>query len=434
MMVINRLNNRKSNRIWMILLYVIVLICYYPIFSNGFLDAWDDQWMVMNAYTEKGWNLTNVYAILTQPHHGQYSPLVQLNYLLLHSLCGYNPMAYHLMSFVWHTACVTVLYFFLQHTFCDKAESKHCTLVIVLTTTIFAVQPVQVESVAWVSAQKVLMYSFFYLSAILFYVKYTKQKQLPFYLLTLLCFLCSVLCKEQAVVLPCTLFLMDWFTRRDWKDLDVWLEKLPFVVISIGFAYLTWKMQHERSEILLFTLPQRVVFCCYSLFEYITKSLLPINLNYLYPFPMMDNSTDIPFRFYTYPFWTGALIMCLYYYRHNRILIFGSLFFLIHLLPILHIIPLPRTGIVADRYMYIPIIGILLLFSNSVAYLVNKWHTKVCRIILGCSVFVYIGYMCAYTHSYCSKWKDTDSVKSYLRGFYIEQSEMQSKDGCKLIH
>ena len=428
MMVINRLNNRKSNRIWMILLYVILLICYYPIFSNGFLDAWDDQWMVMNAYTEKGWNLTNVYAILTQPHHGQYSPLVQLNYLLLHSLCGYNPMAYHLMSFVWHTACVTVLYFFLQHTFCDKAESKHCTLVIVLTTTIFAVQPVQVESVAWVSAQKVLMYSFFYLSAILFYVKYTKQKQLPFYLLTLLCFLCSVLCKEQAVVLPCTLFLMDWFTRRDWKDLDVWLEKLPFVMISIGFAYLTWNMQQGRNEASLYTFLQRILFGCYSLFEYITKSIFPLNLNYLYPFPIPDCNTDIPIRFYVYPLWTVGLLMCLYYYRYNRILIFGSLFFLIHLLPLLHVIPIPRISIVADRYLYISLVGILLLVSRVTVFLFNKYSTKILRVCLISILLVYVGYLCAYTHCYCGKWKDSNTVKAYLRGFYTESTIKQSME------
>ena len=225
----------KQTWMWIPLLYGILLVCYYPVFSNGFLDSWDDQWMVMNVYTESGWSVKNIYAIFMQTYHGQYSPLVQINYLLIYSLFGYNPMVYHLVSFLWHVSCVTVLYILLQQIIYvyDRGVTKHCALMILLTTTIFAVHPVQVESIAWISAVKVPMYTLFYLSAILFYIKYTKLKEFHFYLFTLLCFLCSALCKEQAVIFPILLVLIDWFIGRDWKDLDVWLEKLPFVMISI---------------------------------------------------------------------------------------------------------------------------------------------------------------------------------------------------------
>ena len=420
----------KQTWMWIPLLYGILLVCYYPVFSNGFLDSWDDQWMVMNVYTESGWSVKNIYAIFMQTYHGQYSPLVQINYLLIYSLFGYNPMVYHLVSFLWHVSCVTVLYILLQQIIYvyDRGVTKHCALMILLTTTIFAVHPVQVESIAWISAVKVPMYTLFYLSAILFYIKYTKLKEFHFYLFTLLCFLCSALCKEQAVIFPILLVLIDWFIGRDWKDLDVWLEKLPFVMISIGFAYLTWNMQQGRNEASLSTFLQRILFGCYSLFEYITKSIFPLNLNYLYPFPIPDCNTDIPIRFYVYPLWTVGLLMCLYYYRYNRILIFGSLFFLIHLLPLLHVIPIPRISIVADRYLYISLVGILLLVSRVTVFLFNKYSTKILRVCLISILLVYVGYLCAYTHCYCGKWKDSNTVKAYLRGFYTESTIKQSME------
>ena len=83
-----------------LLLYGLVAFCYSPVFSNGFLDSWDDQWMVMNVFTESGFRMENLIAVFTQSYKGQYSPLVELNYMGLYGLFGYDPFWFHLMSVV----------------------------------------------------------------------------------------------------------------------------------------------------------------------------------------------------------------------------------------------------------------------------------------------------------------------------------------------
>ena len=96
-----------------LLLYGLVAFCYSPVFSNGFLDSWDDQWMVMNIFTESGFRMENLIAVFTQSYKGQYSPLVELNYMALYGLFGYDPFWFHLMSFVWHCGCATLLFFLI---------------------------------------------------------------------------------------------------------------------------------------------------------------------------------------------------------------------------------------------------------------------------------------------------------------------------------
>lgn len=96
-----------------LLLYGLVAFCYSPVFSNGFLDSWDDQWMVMNVFTESGFRMENLIAVFTQSYKGQYSPLVELNYMVLYGLFGYDPFWFHLMSIVWHCGCATLLFFLI---------------------------------------------------------------------------------------------------------------------------------------------------------------------------------------------------------------------------------------------------------------------------------------------------------------------------------
>ena len=246
-----------------------------------------------------------------------------------------------------------------------QSGSRRSLRVAVLTTFLFAIHPVNVESVAWLSAVKVLMYVFFYLSALL-YLRYVRSQKLGCYIAALCCFVCSGLSKEQAFVLPLSLLLIDWFIGCNLKSSDLWIEKLPFFILSVGFALLTLDLQGPRSEVVSYTAVQRLFLGCYSLFEYITKSLFPINLNYLYPFPLLPESSEIPTRFYVYPMLVAGILGVLYSYRKNRLLMFGSLFFVIHLLLSLHIVAMPRLGIVADRYLYLSLSGILLLVSYQI--------------------------------------------------------------------
>lgn len=332
-----------------LLLCLSVFICYIPVFSNGFLDSWDDQWMVMNVFTESGFRLENLIAVFTQSYKGQYSPLVELNYMVLYGLFGYDPFWFHLSSVVWHCGSVLLL-FALIHRLLEmsgQAESRTNVRVAALTSFLFAIHPVNVESVAWISAVKVPMYVFFYLSALLQYLRYVGSQKLGCYIMALCCFVCSGLSKEQAFVLPLSLL----------------------------------------------------------------------------SFPVLPGSSGIPVRFYFYPILVVGLLGVLYSCRNNRLLMFGVLFFVVHLLLSLHIVAMPRLGIVADRYLYLSLPGILLLVSYIIVTWVERRNIVFCKYLLLLSVFIYGLYFMGYTHHYSKQWKDTDTVKHYLRSFYKGENE-----------
>lgn len=293
-------------------------ILFFPVFSNDFLLGWDDQWMVMNQYTENGYSWSNIWQIFSQPINGQYSPLVELNFLLLYNLCGYNPFWFHVMSVIWHCGCVTLLFIFVRKIL-DKNEddSPKALKVAWLTSLMFAIHPVNVESVAWISAVKVPMYAFFYLFSLLMYFDYVISKRRTFYISSIIFFSCSCLSKEQAIMLPLSLLLVDWFVGRSLKLKDTWFDKIPFFIISIFLVLLTFNLQNNSNTV-SYTILRRIVFGCYSLFEYITKSLIPINLNYLYPYPIMGDGNNLPLRFYLYPFLVVLLFIWLMYDQKNE--------------------------------------------------------------------------------------------------------------------
>lgn len=396
----------------LLLLLLVTVCCYFPIFSNGFLETWDDQWMVMNIYTEEGWKWENLLTIFSEPYEKQYSPLVELNYLTIYSLIGYNPFAFHLVSLMWHLLCVILVFLFTKKLL-NKKVNYHFEIAFI-TSLLFAIHPVNVEAVAWISAIKVPMYACFYILSLLLYIRYTDNEKIFYYIGALLCFICSGLCKEQAFIFPLTLILLDWWIGRNYKNSNVWLEKCPFFITGIGFALLTLQLQGYRSDAVTYTFFERIMFGCYSLFEYLTKAIVPFKLNYLYPFPTTHNGDIMPIHFYIYPFLIIGLIACFIYCHKKRIWIFGVIFFLINILLSLHIVAMPRLSIVADRYLYLSLIGILLLISYCIVNAYNNIKNKIVIILLFLLYGIYLG---MYTFHYSAKWKDSTTVKEYLHKF-----------------
>ena len=396
----------------LLLLLLVTVCCYFPIFFNGFLETWDDQWMVMNVYTEEGWKWENILTIFSEPYEKQYSPLVELNYLTIYSLIGYNPFAFHLVSLMWHLLCVILVFLFTKKLL-NKKVDYHFEIAFI-TSLLFAIHPVNVEAVAWISAIKVPMYACFYILSLHLYIRYTENEKIFYYIGALLCFICSGLCKEQAFIFPLTLILLDWWIGRNYKNSNVWLEKCPFFITGIGFALLTLQLQGYRSEAVTYTFFERIMFGCYSLFEYLTKAIVPFKLNYLYPFPTTHNGDIMPIHFYIYPFLIIGLIACFIYCHKKRIWIFGVIFFLINILLSLHIVAMPRLSIVADRYLYLSLIGILLLISYCIVNAYNNMKNKIVIILLFLLYGIYLG---MYTFHYSAKWKDSTTVKEYLHKF-----------------
>ena len=362
-------------------LLILIMACiavYYPILFNDFLYQWDDHGM-MNRYTEGGINFTNLKAIFTEYYHGQYAPANAFYYVLLYSAFGYNPMVFHLASLLIHIANVCLAYIIVICIFKQTTRIKieNASAIAFITALLWAVHPMNVESVAWVSASKVLIYAFFYLASTYVYLIFLQRKNLGFYLLTLIFFLLSFFSKEQALSFPFWMLMLYWIIGGSLKERKVWIQVAPFFLLAIAGGVVTMLSQAAvgvgvLSNEIDYPLWQRFILGCYSFFEYIVKFVIPNNLMYLYPFPMVVGE-PLPTWMLFYPAITLIILATLWNYIKKIPFSAGLAFFLIHIAIVLHIIPLSRFAVIADRYIYVSSIGLSFIVAF---YIVRFFASK----------------------------------------------------------
>lgn len=404
------------------------LLVYFPVVYLDFQRAWDDGWMIMNHYTVLGFRWENLKAIFTEYYVAQYSPVNQLIFTAIYAVFGYDPLVYHLYPVLLHIVNSFLVFSLLRRLISGCTEKAVMQKVCFFTALLFAIHPMQVESIAWISASKIPLYTCFALLSMLTYIRYIRTGKIRFYLMAFLLFICSFGSKEQSIVLPFVLLLFDWFLGRtslfvngekqhatpakeSWGYLL--LEKMPFFLFAL-FAGLCTYYNQSASTIERWAgyhLGERMVFACYSLVEYIGKLAFPVNLLYLYPFPMAPGK-PLPVSFYIYPVVVSASVVFLLKMlnRQHRMVIFGLLFFLVNMALVLHIIAMSRFLIIADRYVYLGSAGI---FCIAVWYGVSglqKMPKHIRRWVMAV-VICYFLYLGSYAHYRIYAWKDSDTLK-----------------------
>lgn len=391
-------------------LVLIVVAVFISIVGHRFLYQWDDHWVVFNQYTDAGLNLKNLWKVLTEFYSGQYAPFNELSYILIHSVFGYSPMAFHAASLLWHVANTLLLFLFLNRLLKmipNNPLAGQSQNIAWICTLLWAVHPVNVEPVSWVSASKILVYAFYYLAALLLYLYYIERPGMGKYIGLLALFVASFLGKEQAVVLPLAFLIVDYLTKREDKIGYLLLEKAPFLILALFFGIVTIISQGAGGNMPEYSLWQRLLFCGYTLYEYLVKTVLPMNLMYLYPFPI-DPDGKMPLTMYLYPLMILAAAYLLYMFRKERMLVFGALFFVVHLLVAIHLISISRFAIVADRYNYLAMVGPLLVIVYYL-FLWSQKHKVAARLIVG----LYFVYLCTYTIIYQQNWENSEHVKRH---------------------
>lgn len=407
----------NSTYIALFLIVLLTVLIYSPILSNDFLYYWDDQWQVFNQYTEGGINIKNLHNILTQSYGGQYSPVNEIMYLLLYSINKYDPFYFHLASLIIHSLNVLLVYLVFSKLFdSPKFKMKYSPkYIILLITLIYAIHPLNVETVAWISASKVVLYTFFYLLASYTYCIFLSTQHWKYYIYSIILFILSFGSKEQAITFPIWILFITWLLGYDIKkEKKEYLKVIPIILISIIFFYITVNVQNTAEgdnyfDREFYPLWQRIVFCCYSIIEYLSKFILPYNLNYLYPFPVKTGES-LPYWLLLYPLFTSIIIVSLWKYIIRWPILVGLLIFLIHISTVVHIVPIARHAIVADRYMYIPILGFCFIFAFYFckSYFTSNMSKKYLISILA----IIIVLLSASSYSRCKAWKNSEKIRS----------------------
>jgi protein O-mannosyl-transferase len=368
---------RGRRWIWLLLpvLLALTLAAYYPAWHGGML--WDDDGHITPSGLRTAAGLARIWLDVRATQ--QYYPVVHSAFWLQHRLWGNDMLGYHLVNIVLHSISAFLIALILQRLSVPGAW---------LAAMIFALHPVNVESVAWVSELKNTLSGVLYLGAALVYLRYDDARQKGPYACALLLFVSALLSKSVTATLPAALLVVFWWLRGrvDWRR-DV-RPLVPFFALGVGAGLFT--LHVERTLIgaqgaeFQFTLVERILIAGRAIWFYLGKLFMPVNLSFIYP--RWQISQD---QWWLYPYPLGVLLLLagLWLARNrSRAPLAALLLFCGTLFPALgffNVYPF-QFSFVADHFQYLAGIAVIALFSASLAQLVQRLnvHSKLAAAVL----------------------------------------------------
>ncbi len=347
-----------------VLIIALILVVTALVFSNSlgneFIDELDDDIYVVNNAAVKDLSSSGLRTLMTTFVAGNYHPLTMLSYAVEYRLFGLNPRAYHQTNRLLHALNAALVFALVWSLWRRRAPA-------ILAALLFAVHPMRVESVAWISERKDLLFAFFYLAAVLAYVSYMKDRTKRGRLAgVFVLFLLSLLSKPTAVTLPVVLVLFDLYLGRK-LDRRAWLEKVPFFILAVAFGALTLVTQDPGTTVQeiagRYGFFQRFLFPFYALAFYLVKLFAPFGLSAYHYYPETIDGR-LPWEYYAAPLLALTVVLAVVWARGRlrRELVFGALFFLVTISVTLQVIPAGRA-VAAERYTYIPYLGLFLVLA-----------------------------------------------------------------------
>ncbi len=384
-------------KLLLVLIVVISAVAYLPSLFNGY-TAWDDPHHIILNEDIKSLSPQNILKMFRSYYVGMYHPLTTLSFALNYHFTGLNPFYYHLTNYIFHIVNILLVYFVIR-----KIQPR--PFVALFSALILGIHPMHVESVAWITERKDVLYAFFFLLSLLWYLQYHSTQKKTWLWLSIGAFLCSLLSKSAAVILPIILFLIDWYQHRKWSK-DV-LEKIPYLALSLLFGIISLISQHAGNHPHFhqdFTLLDRPFLTCYAFSYYCIKYFLPTSLSAIHPFPTKLGNL-LPTEYYLSPLFVIIVIAFLWKrWQCSREYQFGLFFFITTIILVLQIFPL-GYAVVAERYTYIPYLGIS-FFVGTIFDTVMQKNKYLQRIILILPIFITILFGVE-THQRTKVWKDT---------------------------
>lgn len=423
----------RRTLLFSLLLTAVVLVAFNPVTHNGFLNYDDDTYLTNNVHVRAGLTWATVKWAFTSYDAANYHPLTWLSHALDCQLFGLNPEAHHEINVLLHSANAVLLFLLLR-------TATGFTWRSLFVAMLFAIHPANVESVAWAAERKNVLSMLFFLLALHAYVWYTRQPGLRRYALIFLFFALALLSKPQVITFPFLLFLIDYwplcrvgspvqarsvssFPLPRASPARLVLEKIPLLLLSMASAIVTIKAQRTAGAVQTLTqysLWLRVETALIAYIRYVGKAVWPSKLAALYPHPTV-----------LYPAWKvvagGALLIFVTVMavrtRAHRYLPVGWFWFLGSLVPMLGLV---QVGVqaMADRYAYIPFIGLFLML----VWLVSDWAQahRISTIWLAVPAVAYSLVLGTLTYRQAGYWHDIPSF--WVRTLALTQDNYVAHD------
>lgn len=409
---ISSVRNASSNNFWAPLIALIITVIAFSTSINNDFVNWDDDRNFYDNPIVKNITKDNFWAsskeIFTTGVIGNYNPLPIWTFGLEKIYIGFDkPHRWHLHNLLLHL--ITVLLVFRLANFLGLGW-KGALLVAVL----FGIHPLRVESVAWVTERKDVLFGVFYIGALLQYTHYLNDRKTWRWILMTVLFVLSLFSKIQAVSLPLSMLAIDYLKAYKFSPKSI-INKIPFLLISMFFGILGIKMLRDFGSLAIvtettdFSLIQRLFIGAYSFVVYLIKSVLPYRMSPLYPYP-----DSIPWYFYISMLILPMTLYTLYlgHKKGNKPVVFGILFFIVNIVFLLQILGAGQ-GFLADRFTYIAYFGLFYIFG----YYFEKWSQTSYNTYLTIGAVLYAFVLSAITFNQNKIWKDSGTLWTHVLGY-----------------
>jgi len=393
-------------------LLLLSLLAYSPVFQNKFISYDDIQYITDNPALKAGITFTNIKWAFTTGYRSNWHPLTWLSHMLDYELYGLDPIGHHLTNLLFHMANTIFLFFIFQRMTSATWRSA-------FVAAVFALHPLHVESVAWAAQRKDVMCTLFAMLTILSYIYYCQAQRLLRYLLVVFSFALALMSKPMVVTLPFVMLLLDFWplkrllvlgtkketTSISWKPI---VEKIPLLALTIASSIVTFfTQQHTGATKALghLDMGMRLSNALISYIRYLFKIFWPKDLAIFYPYATSP-----------WPIWqtiaaaillAAISIFVCWCFRAHPYLFVGWFWYVGTLVPVIGLVQVGWQAM-ADRYTYIPLIGIAVATAWG---LPNFWRFKYFppkgwAVLTGAVVVTLL----ILTRMQVSLWKDTQTL------------------------
>lgn len=389
----------------------ITLLCFANAIENDFTN-WDDPLYVVENELIRSVSARSVREIFTSFLVGNYHPLTVLSLALDYALFGLHPSGYHLTTILLHTCNVLIVFVFIQKLTGSAALSF-------ITALLFGIHPLHVESVAWVSERKDVLYTLFYLCSMYVYLSYIRsvRRKGLLYAASLALFVCSLLSKGQAVTLSVVLLLIDYCEGRRFTRATA-VEKVPFFILSLVFGVVAIAAQKDTGaipDLPTFSLAERIVLACFNLYIYAAKLVAPLQLSAFYPYPVLTRWSS--YLVYYLPAVCTAALVIGYRCRltamlfADRVVVFGWAFFLINIALLLQVLPV-GASMISERYSYLCSLGFFVLIGHGITWLWRHSRPEVRQLrgVFALLLVLYSGWLAYRTIERNKVWQSSEAL------------------------
>ncbi len=399
--MINKIN--ISSRTQILSIYIILIAATLAIFWQlnqfDFITLDDPVYVTLNRNIQSGITLDGFRWAFFTTYAEFWHPLTWLSLMFDYQIYGSNAGGYHMTNLILHILSTLLLFWLLNRMTETIWKSA-------FVTALFALHPLHVESVAWISERKDVLSGFFWMLTLCMYVYYTEKPAMKRYLPVLFAFVCALMSKPMVVTLPVIMILLDYWPLKRFEskkdNFILWQlrEKLPFFVLSAVFSIITFYAQ-PSAPAKIFPLSSRLANAPLSFVTYLFKTFWPLDLSVFYPFPSQIQVWKVLCASLLIFLISAAVILAV---KRLPYLFVGWLWYAITILPVIGIVQVGNHAM-ADRYTYLPYVGIAIMLAWGVPLLFPR--EDIWKKVLFPAGIAFLAIMALAAWQQCGYWKNS---------------------------